>query len=1463
MFKIKYPIKRLAALILTLLVFAAYSLPSGAGSTADMSGSSNEPFNFFAQLDGESDDFIRDAIKIINANRDDAYFMTIQMELGKNELTIDGESIGIDTPASLDANGEVLLPIGEINAAIDIAAGEKAAAADNAADENAAADNAAAGGAPAAKAPAGSAASGPASSTVAPSNRAAKKTAAVMSADGEIKIVTEGDQNPGVSRLKGASASGSAQAACSASDAEKKYGFDVSRRGEKIIISKPYQLKQLILYIKDGRSLANFRGASDYATNGKGAYFLQFADENAARAAYRAYAADARVQYVSVNHMVSSCAMEDRWGAEAVYSEPFIKYLDDSNKTAEPLIVAVLDTGVDVSHELLENRTVPGWNFDEENDDPYDAYGHGTHVSGIIADNSPANVKIMPIKTLDDWGFYANAFALSNSIAYAADNGAKVISMSLRGYCDEEDCINLQAVDYALAKGALSVVAAGNESDDASHYCPSKSYSAVTVAASDINDDIAWFSNYGPCVDIAAPGVDVLSSIPDNQYMYMSGTSMATPFVSAGVAMLMLEYPDYSPQEIKEKLKTLIYGFKENYWVNYGAGILDFYSFFNGNQPGIRLFTKDIYINAIQQKYRQYNIRARIMPGGLEDKTLSYASDNPDVAVCDENGVILIKGEGTAKITVTSNAHGMSGTMTVTVDTDESSYWIGSAADVFAGGDGTQNNPYLISTPEQLALMAKIGCSEGSGGRHIFENAYLELTNDIDLYGKDWYSIGGVFAGSFNGNGHVIKNMRQTYTKYVDFWDNGFFDALNYAEIRNLGIIDAYVEKDGKMTGILSGAATASLIESCYTTGETNGGALLGWGGGMTVFTWDGEYTTEEFYPLYISNCYSTAKSDGFVNNANAVNINNSYYQGDNCFIDYTYNWGGPTNGVISNCYMDNLGSDSACFIRIKDATTIKNCFYRENGNTGILNDYSPWDTDLKARPIEFFLDAGSYSDADNWDSQYPWDFTHAWGMDENINGGLPYLLFKVPLLVEQAGAPYFYLTDARFGKTLNIYSETKGAEIYYTFDGYEPDRSSFRYTGKIWFMGAGTYTVNAIAIKRGMEDSQATGIVFTVDPTEAPTADKTPGLVNRGTAVTLSCATPGAVIYYTTDGSYPYENSEIYKTPIIINKDTTILAVACKPGNEPSEAVEFTYKIIQLQAMPPWFTIVNVINGKDIYLKTMTEDADIYYTLDGSNPAVSGELYAGCIEMYEADKITIKAIAVKEGLKPSQTASLTVVVEQVAWVKADRGSGYVDAGTAVDLSSATPGAAVYYTTDGSEPDENSDVLTSPIIIAGNTHIRAKAYKNGMAASETRDYKYMVAPAPGAEPSKDAGPPKGGVQPVKPDNAGGGAKEEAKGDANAGSGAEDKPAAADGSDVPGAVVEPGAGGAKPTPEPTNDSEKPSATDKPGAADETGASDIPAATDDASKLENADKPKTPETPAAPPARKPIGGISIMD
>jgi len=259
-----------------------------------------------------------------------------------------------------------------------------------------------------------------------------------------------------------------------------------------------------------------------------------------------------------------------------------------SHSVGQGVIVAVIDSGIDLQHPELQGQlwVNPGEVAGNRRDDDRDGFiddtfganfitntgnvqddaGHGTHVSGIIAAAANNNIggvglapgsKIMALKVLDKFG-NGSLNAATNAIYYAVNHGAKVINAS---WTMGMGSPSLQtAMAYAASHNVVFVTAAGNESvnnDIIPSYPGSYRFSNVlTVGAVDSAGHLASFSNYGPSsVDVAAPGVAILSTIPGS-YVTWDGTSMAAPYVTATAALIASLRPDYSAQQIVDQIKA-------------------------------------------------------------------------------------------------------------------------------------------------------------------------------------------------------------------------------------------------------------------------------------------------------------------------------------------------------------------------------------------------------------------------------------------------------------------------------------------------------------------------------------------------------------------------------------------------------------------------------------------------------------------------------------------------------------------------------------------------------------------------------------------------------------------------------------------------------------------------------------------------------------------------------------------
>lgn len=205
------------------------------------------------------------------------------------------------------------------------------------------------------------------------------------------------------------------------------------------------------------------------------------------------------------------------------------------------VIIAVLDTGIDKDHQELSRQVVAEINF-TDSPTSRDVYGHGTHVAGILVANNhgpstaalASGFRLMNVKVADDRG-ECRAEAVAAGIVWAVDNGANIINISLE--LKEPSAALREAVDYAWNHGTIIIAAAGNDGSEFPTY-PAYYENCIAVAAITEDDRLVPLSNYGDWVDIAADGLNVFSTLPDNRYGYKTGTSFAAASVSRLAALL-------------------------------------------------------------------------------------------------------------------------------------------------------------------------------------------------------------------------------------------------------------------------------------------------------------------------------------------------------------------------------------------------------------------------------------------------------------------------------------------------------------------------------------------------------------------------------------------------------------------------------------------------------------------------------------------------------------------------------------------------------------------------------------------------------------------------------------------------------------------------------------------------------------------------------------------------------------
>jgi cerevisin len=267
-----------------------------------------------------------------------------------------------------------------------------------------------------------------------------------------------------------------------------------------------------------------------------------------------------RNERVSIHGSLSEQENPASWGLPRIYQRIFEvedKYVFPSS-SGENVDVYVIDTGVFLEHDDFEGRA--SWGYSSVPGETTDYHGHGTHVASTIAGKLygvAKKSKIIAVRVLDEDGYGSTAQVIAG-ISYVTERALRgrrrksVANMSLGGSYSH---IHNFAVLQSIEAGVHYVVAAGNSRANACDFSPSSVSRAITVGASTIVDNVSSFSNFGICVDIFAPGSNIVGAWigKSDSFRTLSGTSMASPHV-AGVVALFLSEKNYSTKEMAKKI---------------------------------------------------------------------------------------------------------------------------------------------------------------------------------------------------------------------------------------------------------------------------------------------------------------------------------------------------------------------------------------------------------------------------------------------------------------------------------------------------------------------------------------------------------------------------------------------------------------------------------------------------------------------------------------------------------------------------------------------------------------------------------------------------------------------------------------------------------------------------------------------------------------------------------------------
>ena len=355
------------------------------------------------------------------------------------------------------------------------------------------------------------------------------------------------------------------------------------------------------------------------------------------------------------------------------------------------------------------------------------------------------------------------------------------------------------------------------------------------------------------------------------------------------------------------------------------------------------------------------------------------------------------------------------------------------------------------------------------------------------------------------------------------------------------------------------------------------------------------------------------------------------------------------------------------------------------------------------------------------------------------VDTGIPSVAPSVPV-ASTVATPALSLAGGTYSttQTVSLSDATSGATIYYTIDGSTPTTNSPIYTGPLTV--SSTTTVHAIAAASGYTTSGIASATYTI--TASKTVAATPsfslaaGTYSTAVTVVIGDATPGATIYYTTNGSTPTTGSSVYVGPFVATASTTVQALAVASGYTNSAVASATYTISATVAAAPMFSLATgtYTSAQTVSLSDATSGAVIYYTTNGSTPTTSSLRYAGAITVSSLE--TIHALAVVSGYTNSAVASATYTISAplAAAPVFSVATGTYNLAQTVSLSDATPGAAIYYTTNGSAPTTSSLRYAGAITVGSSETIRAVAVATSFANSEVASATYTISASVVASP---------------------------------------------------------------------------------------------------------------------------------
>ena len=502
-----------------------------------------------------------------------------------------------------------------------------------------------------------------------------------------------------------------------------------------------------------------------------------------------------------------------------------------------------------------------------------------------------------------------------------------------------------------------------------------------------------------------------------------------------------------------------------------------------------------------------------------------------------------------------------------------------------------------------------------------------------------------------------------------------------------------------KAIAVASGYSNSAVATATYTIAaktpvfSPNGGTYTS---AQTVTITDATtgaaiyYTTNGTTPTTASTLYTGPVTVSSTETLKAIAVASGYSNSAVATATYTIAAKTPVFSPNGGTYT------SAQTVTITDATTGAAIYYTTNGTTPTTAStlYTGPVTVSSTETLKAIAVASGYSNSAVATATYT-------------------IAAKTPVFSPNGGT----YTSAQ---TVTITDATTGAAIYYTTNGTTPTTASTLYTGPVTV--SSTETLKAIAVASGYSNSAVATATYTI-AAKTPVFSPNGGTYTSAQTVTITDATTGAAIYYTTNGTTPTTASTLYTGPVTVSSTETLKAIAVASGYSNSAVATATYTIA---AKTPVFSPNGgtYTSAQTVTITDATTGAAIYYTTNGTTPTTASTLYTGPVTVSSTE--TLKAIAVASGYSNSAVATATYTIAAKTPVFSPNGGTYTSAQT-VTITDATTGAAIYYTTNGTTPTTASTLYTGPVTVSSTETLKAIAVASGYSNSAVATATYTIA----------------------------------------------------------------------------------------------------------------------------------------